>query len=63
MIVKRISGLREKTFDFSTGIIDWPTKYYRELRVSLTIELGTFQPDKTVIKLLKPDNLPTSNID
>jgi hypothetical protein len=63
MIVKRISGTRTVIFDFSTGIIDWSSKNYRELRVSLTIELGTFQPDKTVIKLLKPDNLPTSNID
>ena len=56
--------LRDRVYEFTTGIIDWQNKYYRELRVRLLYRPSFgFQPGSTTIMLLAPDKLPTSDLE
>ena len=64
MILKGTTGtLRDRVYELSTGIIDWPNKYYRELRVRLACNIVTgYKPESSTIVLLAPDSLPTSGL-
>ena len=65
MVLKGVTGtLWDKVYELSTGIIDWPNKYYRELRVRLAYNSASgYQPDKSSVVLLAPGYLPTSGFE